>query len=482
MKICKFIFLAILLCGNFFTANVFATDLIDIYKDALKNDPQFKAARARWLAEKENIAINRSTLLPQIIAEGNLSRNFNKLDIESLSVDNAARYYNNQAGYTLQLTQSIFDFGNWAKVWGAKAAAKSAYASFLSAKEELILRTAKAYFAVLQAKDILNYAKKNKEATNRLFVQAKHKHDVGLTPITDLEEARTKYDVAVAEEIKAINNVDDNLEKLSEITQVRYDKLYPLKKNMPLLSPEPSNIESWSKAAEKQNLDLLAARFATIANRENIKVQNAGHLPILSMQGNYNYAYGNNHQGTSLRSDNRTASGILKVQIPIFQGGGVVASAKRAGYQYQEASANQEKTHREVVSKTRQSYLGVISSISKVKADRQAIKSAQSSLRANRASYSVGARTMSDVLTAQTQLFDVQKTYAQDEYGYILQLLQLKKFTGILGTEDLQQINMWLKTPKNRVVQKPTAKKPKVVVINSNRVTAAKTKNKNRGV
>ena len=184
---------------------------------------------------------------------------------------------------------------------------------------------AQTYFNGLLAKDVLSYTKANKESVGRLFTQAKHKFEVGLIPIADLEDTRSNYDKAVADEIAAINDLNDNFEKLSEITGIRYYDLDSVKPTFPLLSPQPATIESWVKAAEQQNFDLLAARYDTIAARENIKVQNAGHLPTLTAQGGYSYGYNSNNNGVGF-GRNKQASAGVELAMPIFQGGGVVAA------------------------------------------------------------------------------------------------------------------------------------------------------------
>lgn len=428
---------------NLFVTNVFATDLMDVYKQALTSDPKFKAAQAQWLADRENLAISRADLFPQIGAEGVLARNRNTINTNSGS----GTYFNKTTSYSLKLVQPIFNFSTWAKIWASQAIAKKAQAAFLAAEENLLLRTAQAYFNVLLAKDVLSYSKANKDSFGRLLSQVKHKFDVGLVAITDLEETKAKYDKAVADEIKAVNDLSDRFEQLNEITGIRYHDLDTIVSDLPLISPQPDNIEQWVKAAEKQNYDLAAANFDTITARENIKIQNAGHLPTISAQGSYSSGYDNNVQGSETFNRSKTASATLGVSVPIFQGGKVVASARQADYQYQQKLAVQNQTHRAVISQTRQAYLGILSSISKIRADLQAIKSSESALRAVQAGYTAGTRTMTDVLTSQTQLYETQKNFAQDEYNYINQTLTLKALTGILEGNDLKQVNSWLKKP-----------------------------------
>ncbi|MBU0745123.1 MAG: TolC family outer membrane protein [Gammaproteobacteria bacterium] len=478
MKLCKFIFLAAILCG--LTANAAAADLMDVYRKGLANDPTFKAARAQWLVDKENVAMSRAHLLPELTASGNITRTRN--ESESVGVaDSNGHYYNNGSGYSLKLTQSIFNFGNWARVWGAQALAKQAHATFLAAEENLLQRVAQAYFNVLEAKDVLSYTKSKKAETERLFIQAKRKYEVGLIAVVDFENARTGYYQAVSKELAATDDLNNQFEKLNEITGVRYNDLDPVKPNFPLLSPNPTNIDQWVTAAKQQNFELIAARYAAIYARENIKVQNAGHMPTLSAGGDYQYGY-NNGVGASPSQRTKTASANLTLSVPIFQGGGVVAAARQADYQYQGKLADQEKASRSAVSQTRQTYLGILSNISQIKADLQAITAAKSALRATEANYSVGTKTMADVLIAQANLYDAQSSFAHDEYAYIKQILELKALTGILTVNDLEQINSWLeKKPQTTKKVAVTTQVVKTVSKNKAKAPGSKKITKNVG-
>ena len=466
MKMRVFTLIIMLVFGSIVTTNAIAVSLTDVYQQALVSDPTFKAARSQWFADRENLPIKRSILFPQISATGGFSRNY------ASSGNN--NHYNNQSAFSLNLSQSLFNFGNWANIMSAQAIVKKAEVTFLAAAEDLLLRTATAYFRVLRSKDVLSYTKANKEALANTLNQTKHKYDVGLIAIVDLENARADYDNAIAEEIAAKNDLADKLEQLNAITGVRYSNLDPVKTNFPLLSPQPADINRWARTAEQQNFDLAAARYAAIAARENIKIQNAGHLPVLNATGGYTYNHSDNNPNYNTATKQHQASAGLNLELPIFQGGYVLASAKQANYQYQTALANQEIKHRSTTSSTRQAYLNVLSGVSKIKANKQAIKSANNSLRATKAGYEVGTRTMVDVLQAQAKLYDRQKEFATSQYEYIIQLLTLKQLAGILDANDLVQINSWLNIP---ITKETPVKKPKTTTVTTHS-TQAKTPKK----
>jgi len=451
--------------------NVWAIDLAEVYKQALASDPTFKSARAEWMAKKTELAIQRSAVLPQLAGTGSFSRTKQENSIDGST--KTSGYFNaNQQGLTL--SQSVFDFGKWARIWRAQAQAKAAEVAFFAAAQDLIKRTANAYFDVLQAKDMLSYAKANKEFMTRTLKQNKHQYEVGLIAIVPLDNAQAAYDDATAKEIAAQNTVSISLEKLSEITDIVYLSLDPVKETFPLLTPQPNNIETWAEAAEKQNFTLAAKKYQTIMAREDVKIANSGHLPTITAQGQLSYNDSALLYDASRHNKTTNTSANLNLNVPLFQGGQVVAQAKQANYLYQKAISDQEATHRSVVSSTRQAYLNIISYISQVKANKQAVKSAMSSVRATNAGYEAGTNTMVDVLEEQRKLYERQKDYAISEYAYIKWFLALQEFAGILDEQDVLQVNSWLEKQK---LEEPAAKKPEVK--NTKKVAKkAKTKNK----
>lgn len=423
---------------------VLAVNLLDVYQQAQDNDPTYKVARAQWLSDRENIVISRAALLPAITASAEYGKDF--------------AYSKNRRGvYEVNLTQPIFNYAAWAALSTAKSAVKASAAQFSAAAQDLMLRTAQAYFGVLEAQDILRYTLAEKRSVAKQLEQTRQRYKVGLVAITGVYQAQAQYDTTVANEIKARNDLANAKEKLREITGAQYESFAELGSSLPLVTPSPDNIDQWVETAEQQNYSLQAARFNEESSRENINAKRAGHLPVLNLAGKAQYTSINDKftgDGTS-----EYAGGGVQLAVPVVQGGAVVAQSNQASYDYQKAVATTELTRRTVISNTRQDYLGVLSGISVIKADKQAIVSNRSSLKATEAGYIVGTQTMVDVLKVQSDLYNAQKNLATDQYGYILQTLALKNDAGTLSGSDLQQINSWLRA--NQASQAAAATEPK---------------------
>jgi outer membrane protein len=426
-----------------FSVSSFAEDLWQVYLQACKSDPAYKAAIAAYLANKEVLPISRAALLPSVGLAAGASRQHVNITIHSLP---NYSFYNTEKQFAILATQPIFNFGLWAALKGADAFVKQAEATFFAQQQDLMMRVARSYFAVLQAKDNLTYAAAQRSALGRQLEQTKQQFNVGIIAITDVSNAQASYDSAVSTEIAAKNALADKLVELKGITNIRYSSLLGINGQVPLLSPQPADLSMWLQTAQNQNYSLLSARYATQVAQENIKQQFAGNFPVVDATAGYSVDNNSNANDQGI-SNSKLADIGLTVKLPVYEGGLVTAQTEQASQLYQQAIAQMEQTFRGVQTQTSEAYLGVLSSISKIQADAEVVVSSQKSLDATQAAYSVGTRTIIDVLNAETALYQAKSTYSQDEYTYLLSILSLKDAAGILCPNDLQQINTWLPTP-----------------------------------
>jgi outer membrane protein len=323
----------------------------------------------------------------------------------------------------------------------ADATVAQAEADFEAAKQDLILRTATAYFNVLNARDTLAANDAAKQAYAKQLEQAKEKYQVGMSAITDVQEAQAAYDLAVANEINAQQQVTTAEEQLRAITGEPVGDLQEPVPDMPLRSPDPASAKQWVDQALKQNPNLLSAQAAAQAASANVGIKQANdYYPTLSLvaQRNKNHNTGNNI--FDLSDTNGTIIG-LQLSFPLFSGGGATAQVTQAQRQY-DASEDQAKlVTRQTEQQTRTAYLGVLTGISQVQAYKQSVQSNQTSLQATETGMQVGTRTIVDVLTARQNLLNAQTSFANSRYTYLKSVLQLKQAAGILGPDDVKQIN-----------------------------------------
>ncbi len=425
--------IAVLLAA--FSGQASAANLMQIYDMAVGSDPQLQAARSSRDSMAENYNISRSQLLPQINVSGDFTRS------ESERRGSVRETYNTGQA-AISLKQALLRFDRWIQLGVAKSNTAGADAQYRAERINLMLRVAEAYFNILGAKDTLHAAKANVTAIGRQLEQARQRFDVGLIAVTDVHQAQAAYDQARAEKISAAAAVDSAWEALWEIVGPFPDhSLAGLRAKIPMRSPKPSSIEQWTQRALMQSPEILAAKKSTDAARENIDLQRSGHLPTLDL-----VASGSTRDTDAniYSSDFDDASIGVELTLPVFSGGATSAQTRQARHDFSTAAEKQEQVRRAVRREVRDAYRGVDASISKVKALEAATRSAASSLKATRAGFDVGTRTLVDVLDEQRNLLQAERDLALERYNYLLNGLRLKKAAGILSVDDLQMVNALL--------------------------------------
>lgn len=429
-------FLSLLFFSSFsFSAQ--ADDLLSVYQLALKNDSQYRAAQAEYSALQELKPQSTAGLLPTLSLSGNVTRH----DEKNITTSATTPYNYNSNGYNLNLVQPLYRQANFIALDKADAQVAQALVAFENTKQDLILRVANNYFAVLAATDGLSFAKAELKAISEQLVQTRQRFKVGLIAITDVHEAKARYDQAVASSIVAENALAISLQTLSEITGTEHRNFASLSSKHSLPEPKPANIEEWVGTALAQNALLRVSKKSVDLARAEISNQRANHYPTLDLTAQHAY---NDSEGGSLgqrETNNNTIA--LQLTVPLYQGGLVNSLTRAAAYRLTQAQELFEQQRRATERQTRNAYLSVIANISQAKALKQALASSSIALEATQAGFEVGTRTTVDVLNSQRELYRARRDYAQARYNYVLETLKLKYAAGTLSAVDIEQLNPW---------------------------------------
>ena len=418
-----------------------SADLVEIYGYALNSDPQYRQVAATKRAVMEQRPQALAQLLPSLSFNANAFTNEQDIISAFNPTGQEGKITFGSHGYSLDLTQPLFRGDRIMRYLQADNLIRQADAELIAAEQDLMVRTTTAYFEVLAAYDNLRFAEAEKKSLSRQLEQTKQRFDVGLTALTDVQEAQAGYDRAFAAEIEARNNVDNSAEALREITGAYFAALAPLGETMPLASPQPEEIETWTDAALERNLNVLAAQHAVDNTRREIKRQQAGHLPTLDMVARHSL----DETGGRFGSFESTTSSLgVQLNVPIFQGGYVNSRVRETREQLNAELERLEQARRRAQRLTRQAYLGVISGVSRVNALQQAVVSSETALQATEAGFEVGTRTAVDVVAAERATSEARRDYARARYDYLLDTLRLRQASGSLSADDLSQVNRWL--------------------------------------
>jgi outer membrane protein len=447
---------ALLLAG--LSAQASATDLVQAYDLARDSDPQFAASEAQKGATGEGVVQSRAALLPQVTADVTFRRSEtsgsgNQVLAGAPTPTNSSFSVNNTRSSGVNVQQSIYDHANYTRLGASKARSRAADADYDAAADALIVRVADAYFNVLTAIETLASSRAEERSVKRQLDQAEKRLEVGLAPITDVHEARARYDSARAAAILQATALDDGYEALAEITGQHLANLRGLSADFRPENTDTRTIEEWVAIALDSNPSLKSKAEALAAAQKDVGTARAGHYPTLSASASYgdDASWGSSvHRAPLPTSDSAFGNAStgpvygLTLSVPIFSGFATQSRVRQALYQRDIAADQLEQTKRSIMRTTRGAYRNLIAGQAEVEARRLAVVSAQAAYEAGEAGLEVGTRTIVDVLIAQQQLFLAKREYARARHAYLVNLLRLRQAAGILEASDLALVNRYL--------------------------------------
>jgi outer membrane protein len=450
------------------SASAVAGDLQQAYDLARQSDPVLAGSEASKRVQDEGVVISRSTLLPQVSANGTLTKSSGSSTSVSTflcstgvcSGLNSSSSDTKSRTETINVQQTIYNHANYTALAASKSRRGQFDALYDSAADTLITRVAQAYFNVLSAIQDLASSRAQERALKRQLDQANVRLQVGLAPITDAQEAQAQYDIARAQTIGFETALSDAREALTEITGTPIDHLKGLSPDFVPTAPTPTDEEAWIKKAVDGNPQIRAQQLALDAANHDVDTARAGHLPTLS----FNASYGDHAQWGSFVSNDFPVPATSKsygptysvvLNVPIFSGFATSARVRQALATRDAAQDTLEQTRRSIQRQARNSYHATMAGLTEVAARKQALKSAQTALDATQTGLEVGTRTIVDVLINEQQLFSAERDYARARNNFVVNELLLKQAAGDIHADDVSGVNSLLVNDAEAALQPP---------------------------
>ena len=418
-----------------------AQSLVELYDSARAYDASYQSAKLQYEANLAKADQAKAGILPTAGLAAGVTRTGFENTVPAID-----RSFNTQNA-TLTATQPLYRPANWATYQQGAKQVDLARAQLEAADQDLIVRTSQAYFDVLAAQDTLAFVQAQKTAVAEQLASAKRNFEVGTSTITDTREAQARYDLVIAQEIAAENDLRVKKIALDQLVGKTETQPRPLAAPVALPAVVPADVTTWVEQSALLHPAVRQAQSNLDIAELEVKKAEAGHKPTLDATASYNVT--RNPGGTattippfSFRTNTSTVGVLLNV--PLFAGFSVQNRVRETLSLRDKAQSDLEGARRTVAQATRTAYFGVLSGQGQVKALEAAELSSQSALDANKLGYQVGVRINIDVLNSQSQLFQTKRDLAQARYNVLLGDLKLRQANGTLTPQDLLQINALL--------------------------------------
>ena len=416
------------------SAKDYSADLVQLYREARLEDPRVLSAYARQQAGAEHQREAFGSLLPQLSANAGANR------IKQVN-EQVNQVYNSQ-NYSLTLSQVIYNKAAWENFQKYKSLAKQSISESDEAQAEATVDLAQRYFTALAADDELELVQAERRATQKNLDQVSALYDKQYAMITDVLDLKARVDSLAAQEVDARNQVSLSRAALSEIVGRPVTEKLSRVRNDVELKVSAESLESWVNMGVAENPSIKANQSAVEAAEAGLRGGKSGHYPTLGVNlsaQNTNEGYNN---ALAPRTDSYVAG--LQLSVPIYSGGSTSARV-RGLYQDQVAAEQQlEFTRRQVVKEITNAYLTADSSVEKIRANRNALASAEQSSIASEKAFKYGVVNAVDVLTATQNEFKARRDLLKTQYDFINNLFTLNRWAGKLSTESVESVNAWL--------------------------------------
>jgi len=428
------------------SATVRAEDLLEVYRLAQANDPTFDSARYGLQAAQQKIPQARAGLLPTININGN--NNATRASTEFSAISNTTQVNRSVQSWAwnLQLTQPLFRLQNYVAYQQSEYLVVQAQALYTQAEQDLILRLTQAYFDVLVANETIAVAESQMDAAAEQMAQAQAGFEHGTNAVTDVHEAKARIDLARAQKLAALNDLEAKRAELEKIVGQAPEALASLKETEIIPKPQPEDVHVWIDQARINNPAVLAPQAVVQAAESEVNRNRAEYLPTVDIVASYgqNYTSNNLTLPSDYSTNATTSSAGVQVTVPLFAGGATNSRVLEAIANKNKAQAQLETAKRQAATDARQAYSGIINGLAQIEALESAVDSSEIAVEGNKQGYKYGIHINIDILNAQRQLYSAKRDLIKARYDTLIQGLKLKAAVGSLSEADLVSINQLL--------------------------------------
>jgi outer membrane protein len=451
MKIPSLITLALLLSSTPASAS---TTLIEAWQGSIAHDARFAAAQAGTEAERTQQDQARSLLLPQVRAVATAGRASLNNTTDGAAFTTPAMGTSNQVSFRTSINNGnysqwrieagmpLINAGIRAQNRQLRIGAQQAETRLALETQEAILRTARAFFGVILARETLTTLEEQQQAIRATLREKRRRFQIGDIPVTDSLEAEAQAEEMVARVLGAMADLRQkeqlyrdqtglDPQKLPEINTGRDAGIHPL---------QP--LALWqARSAEASPLITLSAQGQDVAGYEIDKFQ-AWKSPTISLIGavGSERLSGSGSYGPSTVNARNNMIGV-QLSIPIFTGGYRSAKLEEAIHRKDQAGHDLEAIRQQVARDTESAWLGLTLGQQRVVALRQAFRAETARLAATRKGNQLGDRSTLDLLNALNTVSRTRLALTTAQIELMMNRLQLQAVSGQLDVRELAALD-----------------------------------------
>lgn len=399
----------------------------DAVRIGLDNHPRIKSANERVGSQQAILGQQMSAYYPTVSMSNQYRTSQSSTSGGS---DNASESYSSQASFNYIL----YNFGKReGNVQAARETLDATKQDYESTNQDIMLAIKQAYYIYLGTQALVKVRQETVRSRELLVRQAQGFYEVGTRAKIDVARAEANLYTARADLI-----VTENAVKIAWVT-LRNAMGSPRLPEQPVAEDSPEvvltmNLADARNIAFSARTELKSFEAQRRASDQLIATARRGHLPDLLFDASYGRRHVSNEtaNGRTLNTfPLQPTWGVgLSLNIPIFDGFRTTNRVEETLHNYYNIRAQEEDRRQLIALEVEQSYLRVVESQERIKANESAAKAAKENLDLAQGRYQVGVGSIIEVTDAETLYTDAQTTYIRTVYDYKIADAQLARAMG----------------------------------------------------
>ena len=402
-----------------------AETLAEALASAYINNPNIESALLSVKSAAEDIALREAGKRPTIAA--NITGTYN------WSVTGAGGYRSTDdltGGFSYN--QTLFDnFKTEAQIEQARAMSDLSGQALRNAEQNVLLSVAQAYMNVIRDTQLVASRQESISFYDAQLKSANDRLEVGEGTKIDVAQATARQAQAVASYRAAVASL-----QTSQASYQRWVGHKPsnLTSNVGFASMVPASIDAAIASAEERHPAILSAKAAIRAGQAGTDGAQAAFGPTLDLIGQL-CAIG--------CFGDQPVSGIagsvkLSLSIPIYAGGALGASVRKANIQQIKSEVDAMATYDEVREAVITSWSTLQNASAQITSAQAAVSSVQQVLNGVIQERDLGQRTTLDVLNSQAELTTAKEALIQASSSRVIAMFTLIAASGRLSAAELR--------------------------------------------
>lgn len=392
---------------NGFSASAQAIELTPTVEDAILHSPEFRQQVKAKQGVQADLRGAEGGWLPSVDLAAGIGK-------EQIETDAGEIWDETRQEASIRVTQNLFEgFGTQNEIKRQEARLQSTQHATEAAANKVALDMVTAYMNLLKEQQLLNLAEENRLTHERILDQIIQRSQAGVGNQVEVDQAKARLALANANVTASKNNYQDVLTRFHRVLG-RFPDSDLVKPSMDVSIP--NTLEEAVNTALMQHPTLRSANSDIAEARAQYKAANKLLYPRVDIE--ISQTYDDNVNLTPGKYEDFQA--MLRLRYNLFNGGKDQAVIDRAATDIYQSAEVRNNTRRETIENLRYAWEATKFLGEQLIFQQQQIDSTLETLKGYRQQFSLGRRSLLDLLNTEDEYVRAKIAFITSESDYMI--------------------------------------------------------------